>query len=245
MVEGPGFHNRHAFITSKICSLLISLTQEPSEYDKIAPNIEYWIEYVLREQFTTVDELVEAISWVAWNAGDTSENIARFLKEFRDAPCRSDQARFFVIKLCDHVLRWFAIASVEDLPIGESQKMGSIATWGGSFTRAASFVGHLIGYGLLGHDLVRRHLVKPLISHRYVNRSHPGLWLPGEAARANAIHRLFIAAGNTLLQGLLAPEDVQACFETLDVDNTSRTIEGLDAGKLNVRFSSFQCLVET
>ena len=49
MVEGPGFHNRGPYIALKIHSLLISLTKEPSEYDKITPKIEFWIENVLRE----------------------------------------------------------------------------------------------------------------------------------------------------------------------------------------------------
>ena len=44
-----------------------------------------------------------------------------------------------------------------------------------------------------------------------------------------AIYQLLVTAGNTLLQGLLGPEDVQACFETLGSG------AGFDAEKLQVR----------
>jgi len=76
---------------------------------------------------------------------------------------------------------------------------------------AASFVGHLIECGLLDHDLVRSHLIKPLIAHDYA--STDGV---GRSFRALAIYQLFAAARDTLLQGLLEPEDVGACFKTLD-----------------------------
>jgi hypothetical protein len=109
-----GYHNRKGPICSKIRSLLLPW-KEPSKYDQIAPKIEYWIEYVLREDFATVDELVEGVSDVAWDYSGSYADVGRFLKEFRDAPHRSEQARSFVDQLCSHVLRWFAIASVEDL----------------------------------------------------------------------------------------------------------------------------------
>lgn len=93
MVEVPGFHNRKSHVASKIRSLLISLTKEPSLYDNITPKIEYWIEYALREGFTTVDELVEGVSFVAWEQGGSYSSVGQFLKEFLDAPHRSEQAR--------------------------------------------------------------------------------------------------------------------------------------------------------
>lgn len=229
MIQGPGFHNRKPCITSKIHSLLISLTKEPSEYDRITPKIEFWIEYVLREELMTVDELVEGISLAAWDEGATYARVGRFLKEFRDAPHRSGQARSFVDKLYEHVLRWFAIASAENCFLSWDQ--GFVTMRGGNgFIRAASFIGHLIGDGLLDHDLVRRHLVKPLIAHHYTNGNDGG-----GAVRANAIYELFVAAGNTLLCGLFEPEDVQVCFEILNAQIPLRGIQGLDAGKLQVR----------
>lgn len=231
MTEGPGFHNRGRHIAPKIRSLLTSLTNEPSQYDKIAPMIEYWIEYVLREQLTTVEELVEGVSYAAWDQGGSFESVGRFLKEFRGAPRRSEQAKSFVDKLCPHVLQWFAIASAQSLPMDLSQWEWphSVANNGGSgFIRAASFVGHLIAQELLSHELVRRHLVKPLIAHHYT---------PGDGAqktiRVIAIYQLFISAGNTLLRGLLEPEDVQACLDTLDAHVGAITV--LDGGKLQVR----------
>jgi hypothetical protein len=69
MSDQPGYHNRNRCIGQKINSLLISLTKAPSKYDEITPKIEYWIEYVLREDFSTVDELVERVSYVAWEQG--------------------------------------------------------------------------------------------------------------------------------------------------------------------------------
>ena len=223
-----GFHNRQNSISSRIRSLLISLTEKPSEEDRITPKIEYWIEYVLREHFTTVDELVEGVSYVAWEDGGSYSTVTRFLKEFRDVPHRSDQARSFVTRLCSHSLRWFAIASVECLSMGSSD--GSIASGGGNgFIRAASFVGHLIKCGLLSHELVRQHLVKPLINHYDGDTTY--LWEP---VRANAIYQLFIAAGNTLFEGLLEAEDVLVCFRTLDIQSTVGKIEGYDAGRVKV-----------
>ena len=224
MTQEPGFHNRGPHIASKIRSLLTSITSEPSDYDKITPKIEFWIEYVLRERFTTVDELVEGVSYVAWDDCGSYESVARFFKEFRDASHRSEQARSFVGKLCEHVLRWFAIASVEDL---KGWGLGSVATGGGNgFARAASFVGRLIECGMLSDDLVRRHLIKPLIAHR----------LSEARFRAKAIYTLFVAAGNTLLRGLLEPEDVQVCFEVLDGQINEGKLKVFDAEKLQVRF---------
>ena len=221
----PGFHNRGHHISSKICSLLASFPQAPSECDKTAPNIEFWIEYVLREQFTTVDELVEGVSYVAWYNGPSYPSVGWFLKEFRDAPHRSEQARSFVDKLCEHILRWFAIAAAEDL--GKSDARTSVMTSDGGkgLMCAASFVGHLIECGMLGHDLVRRHLIKPLIAH-YV-----------DVYRAGAIYHLFLTTGNTLLCGLLEPEDVKICFEALNAQAAplANNFSLYIAGKLPVR----------
>jgi len=61
MPEGPGYHNRQPILVTNISDLLSLLNA--STYNEIAPKIEYWIEYVLREGFTTVDELVEEVSW--------------------------------------------------------------------------------------------------------------------------------------------------------------------------------------
>ena len=226
MTTQPGFHNRRPHIASKIRSLLISLTKEPSEYDRITPKIEFWIEYVLRERFTTVDELVEDVSYVAWDQGGSCvSGIGRFLREFYDAPHRSEQARSFVDKLCEYVLRWFAIAGAED-----SYKCNdaSITSGGGhGFIRAALFVGYLIEWDLLSRELVRQHLIKPLIAHNEYDYCRP-----------NAIYQLFLAAGNALLRGLLEPEDVQVCLEKLNTQMSLGRIVGLDPGKLQVRHTA-------
>ena len=223
----PGYHNRQPILATNISNLLYSL--DSSTYDEIAPKIEYWIEYVLREGFTTVDELVEGVSSKVWSQAGFC--VARFLKEFFDAPHRSEQARSFVDRLCKYVLRWFAVASAENLP-GDLSR-GHVSKGGGNgLIFAASFVGPLIGYGLLGHDLVRRHLIKPLIAHHYAD-SNSAL----KSVRASAVYQLFIAAGkNTLLRGLLEPEDVQVCFELLDTQfyHPTNAIVGLNAAKLKV-----------
>lgn len=44
---------------------------------------------------------------------DSFPSVARFPKEFRDAPNHSEQAKTFVDELCPHVLRWFAAVSAE------------------------------------------------------------------------------------------------------------------------------------
>ena len=229
MPDGPGYHNRKGHICSKICSLLITLTDEPSKYDELAPKIEYWIEYVLREQFATVDELVEGVSEVAWRGGGSFAIAGRFLKEFHDAPHRSERARSFVAQLCPYVLRLFAIASVEDILISSGYNSNSISSFGGpGFLRGASFVGHLIERGLLAPELVRRHLFKPLINHYTTSQT-------ADVYRANAIYQLFTTAGNTLLQGVVGPEDVQACFGILDFRRDLQ-IAGFDPAKLQVQY---------
>ena len=176
----------------------------------------------------TVDELVEGVKGVAWDNGGSFASIARFFKEFHDTPHRPEQARSFVAQLCTHVLRWFAIASVEDLSWSE-QCYTISPNYGSGFVRAASFVGHLIESGLLAHDLVRRHLIKSLTKHPYHNlgdKDSPG------TVRANEIYQLLATAGNTLLQGLLEPEEVQVCFGILD---TRRGwITGFEPAKLQV-----------
>jgi len=228
MATQPGPQNRRLHIASKIRSLLISLTNKPSKYDEIAPKIEFCIEYVLRERLTTVDELVEDISYVAWEQGGSYSSVGRLLKEFYDAPHRSEQARSFVSKMGEHVLRWFAIAAAEDSYTGHTD---TVASGGGpGFVRAASFIGYLIEWGLLSHELVRQHLIKPLIAHDD-NNSH----------RASAIHQLFHIAGNTLLCGLLEPEDVQACFRPLE-PYVGRIV-GFDAAEMQVRLATVLLLL--
>ena len=76
---------------------------------------------------------------------------------------------------------------------------------------SASFVGHLIERGLIRPELVRRHILRPLTAHYYNEGNYRK-----QAIRAHAIHNLFATAGNTLLQGLLEPEEVQDCFKRLD-----------------------------
>ena len=99
---------------------------------------------------------------------------------------------------------------------------------GEGFVRAASFVGNLIECGVLGHELVRRHLVKPLIV------PHCGGHGDTNVFRASAIYQLFYAARNTLLRGLLEPEDIKVCFETLDTQVGHISGSSI-AGKLPVR----------
>jgi len=48
------------------------------------------------------------------------------------------------------------------------------------------------------------------------------------------IYRLFVVAKDTLLQGLLEPEDVQACFKALDAKISLKGVAGPDEEKLNV-----------
>jgi hypothetical protein len=225
MPDGPGYHNRQHALATKICSLLSSLNS--STYDEIAPKIEYWIEYVITEQFTTISDLVERVSSVAWGVGSYFD-ISRFLKEFRDAPHRSESMRSFVDQLCTHVLRWFAIAATEDLSNCWNNSSVTNGGWG-SFACAASFVGFLAQCGLISHDLVRRHLVKPLITHHGYDHY-----------RARAIYELFAPAGNVLLQGLLEPRDVQVCFERLDTLGETFLEDGSDHPAFQV-YSQILC----
>ena len=233
MSATTGYHNRGTVVGAKIYSLLYSLN--PSTHDEISPKIGYWIEYVLTEPLMSADDLVEEVSPMAWGGLSSSAGVATFLKEFRDAPHRSEQARTYVDKLCSRVLRWFSAASAETLPIHQPSQYScvypKVASGGeGGFLQAASFVGHIIECGLLSREIVRRQLVKSLTAHYYPHRNSPG-----ENTRANAIYLLLIAAGNTLLQGLLDPEDVQASFGALDAQASLGGVAWLDARKLQVR----------
>ena len=207
---------------------LLSCLDAPT-YDEVAPKIEYWTELALTQQLTTVDKLVEQVSILPWIGHHSPASVARFLKEFRDSPRRSAQARSFVDDLCTRVFRWFAAASTEDL--GMNKYDGMVTRGGGyGFIELVSFVGHLVERSLLDHDLVRLHLIKPLTRHQY---SRPGT--PAETVRVKAIHRLFVATGSTLVQGLLEPEDVRICFEILGTQSSRPgEIEGLSAAKLKV-----------
>ena len=100
---------------------------------------------------------------------------------------------------------------------------------GSRFVGAASFAGHPIEQNLLSHELVRRHLIKPLIAHHHTDYDNT------QVLRASAIYQLFITAGNTLLCGLLEPKDFQVCFETLDFWISRGRIAGAIKPKLQVR----------
>jgi len=204
------YRNRGIVIGAKISGLFLSLG--PATYDEVSPLVGYWIEYALTDQSVNADDLVDQLSSMTWS-GCSPMHIALFLKEFRDTPDRSEQARYFVNALCARVLQLFAAASAENLRPWDAYNKDKIVGWGmDGFVRAASLVGHLIERGIFNHDLVRRHLVKPLIAHHYPD----GHNVKHKTSRAAAIYQLFVHAGNTLLQGLLEPDDVQICFETLN-----------------------------
>ena len=113
---------------------------------------------------------------------------------------------------------------------------GKIANRGGrGFVYAASLVGRLINHGLLSQELIRQHLIKPLINHYDEDNDSEPNW---ERIRANAIYYLFVAAGNTLFQGLLEAEDVRACFEILDAQNTIRKITEYSVARVKVWFTT-------
>ena len=179
--------------------------------------IESWTEVCLTQELTTVDELIERVlDLVAWTGSKNGSHssFARFLKEFRDSPRRSTQAKSFVDGICARLFRWFAAASADDLSMSSSH--GRTAKNGGlGFIEGASIVGHLIECQLLDHELVRLYLIKPLTHH------YPYPHGPARTVRAAAIYRLFGAAGNTLPRGLLELEDVRVCFEMLETQFSS------------------------
>ena len=188
-----------------------------------------WTELALTQQFTTVDELVERVSTWIWNGQYAPACFSRFLKEFRNSPHRSAQARSFVDEVCTRFFLWFTAASAEDLQ--RNSTSGRVAVYGGNgFIEGASFVGHFIECGLLDHELVQSHLVKALTHH------YPCPAEPARIVRANAVFRLFVAAGNTLLQGLLEPDDVRTCFEILETQlSRPGGMAGLSTTKLEVQ----------
>ena len=232
MSGAPGYHNRGIVIAAKISNLLCSLG--PATYEDLSPKIEFWIESALTEQSVNAEGLVDHLSSTIWVSRSSDAAAARFLKEFRDAPHRSEQAKSFVDKFCARVLRLFAAASAEDLASWDMYSRYRVASRGGEgFVYAASLVGHLTECGVLDHELVPRYLIKPLIAHHYTNAEDFG-----RSFRAMAIYQIFAAAKNTLLQGLLEAEDVEACFKTLDM-KISSPVAGPDAVKLNVQPSPY------
>ena len=148
---------------------------------------------------------MEGVSYVAWDICRPEIPIVlRFLKEFRNAPHRSEHGRAFVDEFCRYILKWFAITATEN----DHRLKDSVASGGGDgFARAAAFVGQLIETGLLSHDLVRRHLIKPLITYGDNDNDTYRIW---------AVYELFVAAGSTLLQGLIEPDDFQLSFQILN-----------------------------
>lgn len=125
----------------------------------------------------------------------------------------------------------FIAASAEDLATWNRCTTYKIARWGGGgFITVASLVGQLVKYGMLDDELVRRHLVKSLISHHYADNDNGEF----KSFRAGAIYQILVAAGGALLQGLIEPEDVQVCFKILDSEIPLGRVGGLDAGKLQV-----------
>ena len=222
--------NRQAVAALHVCNMLYDLNS--SSYDEVLPKLEFWIEYVLDEGFTTTTDLADRVSCVAWEDRGSHSDISRFLREFRDAPHRSEQARTFVDELCHLVLRWFSIASAEDVWTNWGEALVS-KRGGPGFMHSALFIGHLIERGLIRHELVRRHILKPLTAHYYNETNHKK-----QAVRAQAIYNLFTTAGNTLLQGLLEPEEVQDCFKRLDTRVSIGSISAMvqfDPAKLKVR----------
>ena len=199
--------DRDIDVSIRIYSLLSCL--DTQTYDEVAAEVGYWTEWALTQQLTTVEKLVEDVSALAWTSHPSPASFARFLKELRDSPRRSAQARSFIDEFCTRVFRSFSAASAEDLEIDWQE--GTVANGGGyGFVNAASFIGHLIDCDLLDRELVRLHLIKSLTTHRY-----PRAETPAETVRVGAIRRLFIIAGDTLVQGLLEPEDVRVCFGIL------------------------------
>ena len=224
------YHNRGAFVSVKIRSLFSHLSTQT--YNEVAPTIGFWTELALTQQFVTVEELVEQVSDPIWDGQRAPASFARFLKEFRDSPHRSAQAKSFVDEVCTRIFRWFVAAPAEELQINSNG--GMVARCGANgFIGAASLIGHFIECRLLDHEVVRLYLIKPLTHH------YPRPVESVGVVRANAIFRLFAVAGNTLLQGLLEPEDVRTCFEILETRFSRPSgIVGLSATKLEVQYAS-------
>ena len=234
--SGFGYHDCKTTLGANVRGFLYSL--RPSTYDKMTPRVEFWIEYIIKEGFSTPKDLAEQLSDIAWHFYDINAEVPRFLKEFRDAPGRSEPTRSFVHEFCLHVLRFFAGATADYFHMDDSS--GLIPSGGGNgFVRAAAFLGHLIKHGLLDRELVQWHVVKPLTLY---NEGYPTTL--GLTIRANAIYQLFTTAGDTLLQGLLEPGDVQDCFEILDAQVTSRASKmvGFDETRFNVQCLLSWCL---
>lgn len=239
--EATGYyHHRRSVIGTKICHLLQRLLSD--SYESVSPSVGFWIEHALTEQSMDVDDLVEQVSFMAWTRYGFSRSVARFLREFRDAPHRSEKSKSFVDKFTSRVVLWFAAASAESLTmraIDQNRTYAVTVGAGEDFIRAASFVGYIVEWDLVSREFVRQNLVKPLISHYYYEEYESERIQ--RCIRTMAIHRLFVAAKNTLLQGYLEPRDVQVCFDYLDARISLKGMMGPDPAEINVR--CFPCLM--
>jgi len=206
MSEETGHHQRGVAIGTKISNLLRSFG--PATYDEISPKVQYWIDCALTEQSVNVHDLVDQLSSTIWNGRSSDADI---VWEFHDTPNHSE-ARTFVNSLCSRVFRLFVAASAEDPPSWNWRSTHKVARLAGEgFVCAASLVGQLAKCGMFDDELVR-HLVKSLISHHHADGDN----VQFKSFRAGVIYQFLVAVGGALLQGLLEPEDVRVCFETLD-----------------------------
>ena len=64
MPRVPGDHNCKTALGDSVGGLLYLL--RPSTYDKMTPKIEFWIEYIIKEGFSTPKDLAEQLSDIAW-----------------------------------------------------------------------------------------------------------------------------------------------------------------------------------
>ena len=236
---GATGQNHRGTVGAEIHDLLASLT--PSAYGEVSSKIGLWIESTLTEQFMNADNLVEQLSSTPkWTFYPYASVVARFLKEFRDAPHRSEQAKYFVDELCARVLRWWAAASAENLAssaLNQSRTHRVVGGGGGDdFIHAASIVGSLVGCGLPSRELVRRYLIKPLISHRCMDREDAE-----KSIRVGGIFQMLSFARNALYLGLFEPEDVRACFELLGTKVSFGGMAAPETGRINVRCSTNPC----
>jgi hypothetical protein len=180
MSDRPGYHHRQPILAAHICRLLYSLGS--STYDETAPKIDHWVECVIAEQFTTTGGLVGRVPSMTWGYRGSRSNLSWFSKESSlrcTPPLRAPEI---------HRLRgvYFGGFQQPQRTASPSIVMPPPVVSGGSdgFVRAGLFIGHLVGRGLPSYDLVRKHLIKPLVTSprplskppQLTVRYHPAFW---------------------------------------------------------------------
>ena len=201
-------------VIGEIRSRLWELDQKLPSYQRKTSETRYLIQYFLSEKLLTVDELVKGVSDIAWGKPTCSEILAKLLKELYDGPHQSEDIKSFVNTFFSDAVRKISTALLANVLLGK--------TISPDVEYAVVFVGHLTALGLLSPQLVEFHLIRPLTLDNDgepkigIDGNACTLWCSNKTSRNMLLWKLFSAAGEQLVQGILKTEDVKICMDIFE-----------------------------